>query len=249
MTKHHIKSLIYILLVFLMSCKPKEESNLIKVSDNLKLTKINDHSYIHISKIFLDNGKQYASNGFIYIDDNEAFVFDSPANDIATEQLINWLQEEKGITIKGVIFNHFHRDCNEGMDIFKKYNIPSIASKMTAQLMKEKKYKQPDEVFENELILNVGSKKIINTFFGQAHSKDNIVSYFPEDQILFGGCMIKSMNASKGNLADANVLEWSNTVRKIKKAYPDIETVIPGHGDQGNQDLLEFTINLFNIKD
>ncbi|AXT50062.1 subclass B1 metallo-beta-lactamase [Aquimarina sp. BL5] len=249
MTKQYLKSIIYVSLVFFISCKPKEESNLITISENLKLTKINNHSYVHISKVFLDNGKQYACNGFVYIDDNEAFVFDTPANDVASEQLINWLQEEKRITIKGVVFNHFHRDCNEGMDVFGKYNIPSIASKKTAQLMQEKDFEQPDEIFENELIIKVGDKRIVNTFFGEAHSKDNIVSYFPEDQILFGGCMIKSMNASKGNLADANVLEWSNTVSKIKKAYSDIEVVIPGHGSFGDQSLLDYTISLFNTKD
>ncbi|AXT54847.1 subclass B1 metallo-beta-lactamase [Aquimarina sp. AD1] len=248
MTRQHIKSITYILLVFIMSCKPKEEGDLIKVSDNLKLAKINDHSYVHISKIFLDNGKQYDSNGFIFLNDDEAYVFDTPANDVASKQLINWLQKEKNTTIKGVVFNHFHRDCNEGMDVFKKYGIPSIASKKTANLMLEKKYNQPDEVFENELILNVGNKKIVNTFFGEAHSKDNIVSFFPEDKILFGGCMIKSLKASKGNLADANVSEWSNTVRKIKKAYPNIEVVIPGHGSYGDQSLLDYTISLFNAE-
>ncbi|WP_405206933.1 subclass B1 metallo-beta-lactamase [Aquimarina sp. LLG6339-5] len=231
-----------------MSCKPQEEGDLIQVSDNLKLAKINDHSYVHISKIFLDNGKQYDSNGFIFLNDNEVYVFDTPANDIATEQLINWLQKEKKTEIKGVVFNHFHRDCNEGMDVFKKYGIPSIASKKTASLMLEKEYNQPDEVFEKELILKLGDKKIINTFFGEAHSKDNIVSFFPEDQILFGGCMIKSLKASKGNLTDANVLEWSNTVRKIKIEYPDLDVVIPGHGDYGDQSLLDYTISLFNVE-
>ncbi|WP_299247590.1 subclass B1 metallo-beta-lactamase [uncultured Aquimarina sp.] len=248
MIKQYLKSITYVLLVFFISCKPKEESNLIVISDNLKLTKVNDHSYVHISKVFLDNGKQYACNGLIYMNEDEAFVFDTPANDVASEQLINWLQKEKRITVKGVVFNHFHRDCNEGMDIFRKYDIPSIASKTTALLMQEKDFEQPDEVFENELIIKVGNKRIINTFFGEAHSKDNIVSYFPEDQILFGGCMIKSMNAAKGNLDDANVLEWSNTVRKIKKAYPDLEVVIPGHGTYGDQSLLDYTISLFNTE-
>lgn len=234
-----------LLLLFFISCKPKAEIKTISISEDLQLTKVSDYGYIHISKVFLDNGKQYACNGFLYMHNNEAYVFDTPANDIATEELINWLEKDQKTTIKGVIFNHFHRDCNEGMDVFKRHHIPCMASKHTAQLMKEKNDEQPDQIFENKLVLQLGSKRIINSFFGEAHSKDNIVSYFPEEQILFGGCMIKSLGASKGNLDDANVDAWSNTVTQIKNNYPKLQTVIPGHGKHGDSSLLDYTISLF----
>jgi metallo-beta-lactamase class B len=57
--------------------------------------------------------------------------------------------------------------------------------------------------------------------------------------------MVKSMNASKGNLEDANVKEWSNTIRKIKSKYPAASLVVPGHGNAGGQELLDYTITLF----
>ena len=57
-------------------------------------------------------------------------------------------------------------------------------------------------------------------FFGQGHTKDNVVGYFPIENILFGGCLIKELEATKGYLGDANVGSWSNTVEKIKKQYP-----------------------------
>jgi len=72
--------------------------------------------------------------------------------------------------------------------------------------------------------------------------------------VLFGGCLIKELDASKGYLGDAskgylgdaNVKAWSNTVTKIKKAYPKLQIVVPGHGAIGNQALLDYTIKLFN---
>ena len=245
MTKQRLRFISPILFVLFLCCKSKEEGKHIEVSQNLKLSKVNDNGYVHISKIFLDNGKQYNCNGFVYVNDDEAFIFDTPSNDIATEHLIKWLQDDKNITIKGVVFNHFHRDCHEGMDIFKKYNIPSIASKRTSELMNQKEYESPDQVFEDSIVLHLGDKKIVNTFFGEAHSEDNIVSYFPDDQILFGGCMVKSLKASKGNLEDANTDEWSHTVKKVKSKYPEVQTVIPGHGKIGDITLLDYTISLF----
>ncbi len=240
---------VFLLLVTSsFSCK-KENDNLdIMVSEELIIKKLSDHSYIHISDLTLKNGTKVACNGFIYIHNKEAYIFDTPANDIATTDLIQWLQKDKKTIIKGVVFNHFHADCNEGMDVFKKEGIPTIASKKTAKLMALHKYPEPNLLFKEQLTLTLGNKTIINTFMGEAHTVDNIVSYFPDEELIFGGCMIKSRNATKGNLADANIKEWSATVSKIKEAYPKTKTVIPGHGEHGNTELLDYTISLFKAE-
>ena len=99
--------------------------------------------------------------------------------------------------------------------------------------------------FENKLELEVGKDYIINHFLGEGHTKDNMIGYIPSEKMLFGGCMIKEMGASKGNISDANLDEWSNTVSRIKKVYPKIKHVIPGHGKPGGTELLDYTIELF----
>lgn len=57
--------------------------------------------------------------------------------------------------------------------------------------------------------------------------------------------MVKSMNAGKGNVADANVTEWSNTIERVAVKFPDAKVVVPGHGSYGGMELLEFTAKLF----
>ena len=57
--------------------------------------------------------------------------------------------------------------------------------------------------------------------------------------------MIKSQGASKGNLEDANTAQWSQTVRNVKAKFPSVKKVIPGHGDSGGVELLDYTIELF----
>jgi len=91
----------------------------------------------------------------------------------------------------------------------------------------------------------VGNKKVYAKFFGEGHTADNIIGYYPNDEILFGGCLIKQLGAKKGNLADANTSKWSKTVQKVKIKYPQIKTVIPGHGEPGGIDLFDYTIRLF----
>ena len=91
----------------------------------------------------------------------------------------------------------------------------------------------------------MGDESIIVKFFGEGHTKDNVVGYFPSEHVLFGGCLIKELDASKGYLGDATIAEWSHTVERIKKEYPNLEIVVPGHGEHGDSKLLDYTIQLF----
>ena len=220
----------------------------IKVSEHLTITKLSEHSYIHTSMITLANGQKFGCNGFVYKNKNEAYIFDSPANEKALIDLIQWLQNDQKTKVKGAIFSHFHRDAALGMELYAKHHIPTMSSAKTAALLGKENKPLPNQTFKDSITLQLGNKKIISSFFGEAHTIDNIVSYFPEEELIFGGCMIKCMEASKGNLADANTRAWSHSVHNIKQAYPNLKTVIPGHGDYGDAQLLDYTITLFEIK-
>jgi metallo-beta-lactamase class B len=47
-----------------------------------------------------------------------------------------------------------------------------------------------------------------------------------------------------GNLSDAVVDEWDDTIQKILNKYKEVKTVIPGHGNSGNIELLYHTLHL-----
>lgn len=63
-----------------------------------------------------------------------------------------------------------------GLNAFHKHDIISIANSKTIEIAKEK---------------------------SEGHNTDTIVGYYPHEKVLFGGCLIKELNATKGNLADA----------------------------------------------
>ena len=86
---------------------------------------------------------------------------------------------------------------------------------------------------------------MINYWLGEAHTPDNIITWIPAEKTIFGGCMVKSMDASKGYLGDANVTAWPATIEKIKSTCPSAKIIVPGHGDPGGQELLDYTIRLF----
>ncbi|MEZ4957420.1 MAG: hypothetical protein R2825_27935 [Saprospiraceae bacterium] len=98
----------------------------------------------------------------------------------------------------GVVVTHFHDDCLGGLNEFHNKQIPSYTSFKTIELAKLEDNPEPLNGFDDYLELKVGNKKVINQFLGEGHTKDNIVSYFPAEKVLFGGCLIKTLGASKG---------------------------------------------------
>lgn len=224
--------------------KPKE----IYKTSSLVITQISVNAFKHISFKQTNDFGYVPCNGVLVRNNNEVIVFDTPTNDKSAEELIKWISETLHCKINAVIPTHFHDDCLGGLKAFHDNNIPSYANFKTIELAKENKYTVPQNGFKDLLTLKVGKESITAKFFGEGHTKDNVVGYFPSENVMFGGCLVKELKASKGYLGDANLSEWSNTVEKVKNAYPNVAIVVPGHGEYGNQKLLDYTINLFKTQ-
>lgn len=214
-------------------------------SKDLIITQITENSFEHTSFLQTNDFGNVPCNGLVVRNGNEAIVFDTPTNNNNSEELIKWAEDRLGCKITAVIPTHFHNDCLGGLQAFHNKGIASYAYFKTVELAKINGFTVPENSFKDKLILKIGGKHITAKYFGEGHTKDNVVGYFPAEGVMFGGCLIKELDAGKGYLGDSNVNEWSNTVKKIKKEYPKVRVVIPGHGDRGNKDLLDYTINLF----
>jgi metallo-beta-lactamase class B len=150
-----------------------------------------------------------------------------------------------GSKIKAIIPTHFHNDCLGGLNSFSKHGIPSYGNAKTITLARETGVVVPQNSFDGSMKLRIGKQQVLVVYPGEGHTRDNVVGSFEKDKILFGGCLIKELDANKGYLGDANVKEWSATVDKVKKMFPDLRIVVPGHGTAGDKKLLDYTIDLF----
>ncbi len=159
--------------------------------------------------------------------------------------MIQWIITTLKSKVNAIVPTHFHNDCLGGLKAFHTHAIPSIANNKTIELAKSNKFEVPNNGFKDSTIIHIGQQFILLKHFGEGHTSDNVVAYFPSEQVLFGGCLIKELGASKGYLGDANINSWSTTVLNIKKAFPNLKVVVPGHGKIGNATLLDYTIQLF----
>ena len=241
-----IKQLTSLLLfLILVSCQTQTEKEIYK-SENLVIQQVTGNTFIHISYLQTQDFGKVACNGMLFIKEGEAMGVDTPTDNATSIELINWLQNNKKVDIKGVVVTHFHKDCLGGLKEFHKNNIESYASEKTIAMIKDKSVELPQVTLDLQKDLVLNGKTIRNSYYEEGHTKDNIVSYIPSEKVLFGGCLIKSIGAKKGNLEDANTADWSTTVSKIIKELPTIEHVIPGHGKAGGTALLSYTVELFN---
>lgn len=216
-------------------------------SENLILLQLSAHTYQHISFLNTNDFGRVACNGMLVVNDNQAAVFDTPTDRAGSEELVEYVTQELGSKIIAIIPTHFHEDCVGGMEVFRKHQVPAYASNRTIELLKKQGNTFTPYLvgFDNHRTFNLGDKKVYTEFLGEGHTQDNVIGYFPADRVLFGGCLVKELAASKGYLGDANVAAWPATALKVKRKYPQTAIVIPGHGKSGGIDLLDYTTALF----
>jgi len=244
-------SIVLLLLIATVTAEPRaqtqsaETGTLVYQSAGLRIVQVAPNTFVHTSFLSTESFGQVACNGLIVQSGHEAVVFDTPTHEQESKELLAWIQQNRHCTIKAVIPTHFHEDCLGGLQEFARHQIPSYAHEKTIAYAKQHGAAVPQHGFTKRLTLRIGSAKVSAAFWGEGHTKDNIVGYFPTDEVLFGGCLVKELQAAKGNLADANTAAWPATVQRVRQAYPQVKVVVPGHGQVGDQSLLDYTIQLF----
>lgn len=231
------------LVFYIFGCSPKEQPTYI--SDNLVITPLTSNTWVQVSYLESETFGKVACNGLLYKSGEEVIVFDTPTEDAVSEELIAWIEEALDAKVTGVVVNHHHIDCLGGLEAFHKRGIASYTSYGEIFSADTTHVTVPRFGFDGSDTLRLADGSIINFYPGPGHTQHNIVSYLPEESVIFGGCMVKSLKAGKGNLADADTLLWSQSIRKVLATFPDAQIIVPGHGPAGGKELLEYTAAMF----
>ncbi|BCE01495.1 VMB family subclass B1 metallo-beta-lactamase [Marinicellulosiphila megalodicopiae] len=214
-----------------------------KITKELKMKKLSDNVYQHISYKKVDPWGLIGASGLVVINGTEAHIIDTPWTTQGTEQLIEWI-EVRGLTIKSAVVTHFHEDASGDIPLLNDLKIKTYATTLTNKLLKlNQKEVSSDEISSNTFEFIDG---VASVFYpGAGHTEDNIVVWLPNEKILFGGCFVKSLdNKNLGYTGDANISEWPNSMQKVINRYPDAKLVVPGHGKVGDVSLLKHTQEL-----
>jgi len=198
---------------------------------------------------------------------------DTPCTDQATESVHRWLRQTFPDPNVTQINTGFHNDNLGGNGYLIGQGIPCYGSDLTPKLIAERweqtkqqalpyyaaageKYRDafvnqelvpPNKLYplSQGLTLRIGRESVEVFFPGASHTLDNVVVYFKNRRILFGGCMIKALEArTLGFVGDADMAAWPGSVQKVLDRYPRSRILIPGHGAWGDLELARHTIRL-----
>jgi metallo-beta-lactamase class B len=209
------------------------------------LIRLSDRCYIHVSYYDLKKTRHFPANGLVYILGEEAVVVDTAWTEKETGALLDWLKDGLGVRVAAVVVTHWHVDCMGGLAEVHRRNIPSYAHQLTREAARRRELPVPVVGFSNALTLRLGDHEIECRYPGPGHTRDNIVVWIGEEKLLFGGCLLKATAwRALGYLGDAVVEQWPCTLKKVLKAFPQAEIVIPGHGRRGGLELIHHTIDL-----
>jgi len=243
---------------------PVDPETFIEITPNLKARHIREGVFV------ITHNFPWEANSLAVVMDDHLVLVDTPWTPLATEEILTWLEAQVGPKEIVAINTHFHLDNLGGNAYLVEQDIPVYGSNLTVKLLAERgqasldqtvqwlqaeedplfaqtlaglELVPPTEVFDihEGLQLGFGGQSLELYYPGPAHSPDNLVVYFPNRKILFGGCMIVGWDQI-GNTTDADLAAWPASVRQLEQF--DFDVLIPGHGNRLDPGLLSHTLAL-----
>jgi metallo-beta-lactamase class B len=192
-------------------------------------------------------GTMVGANGMYLVTSAGAVLFDSPWDTTQFQPLLDSIRLRHHADVKLCIATHFHEDRSGGLEYYRQHGIRTYTTRHTDELSKARGQKRAEFLILKDTLFRLGQYSFETYFGGAGHSPDNIVIWCRENRIIYGGCLVKSTDATDlGNINDASVAAWANTIKKIQQRFKDFRYVIPGHGQWQSRDALDHTLRLVN---
>ena len=225
------------------------QPKMLRLSRDVWVGRVGSRLWVHTTTRRYPDGTIYPANGMLMETDSASVLFDTGWTNAQTKVLLFWAEHKLRKPVAKVVVTHAHEDRLGGIDELKRRQIPVYSLALTNEFARAQGIKNAPMPLPG-LEANILRDKLgYDLFFpGPGHSRDNLVVYFRRQHVLFGGCLVKSSSSpSLGNLDDAVLTDWPNTIARVKNTYPDAQIVVPGHGTLSG-DSLARTLELLRKK-
>lgn len=213
-------------------------------SSDLKITHLKGDYYVYTTYNKW-NGNRFPSNSMYVLTSQGVILIDTPWDSTQFQPLLDSIWIKHKMQVKMCLVTHFHDDRTAGLGFLNAKGIATYSTKQTFDLCADRNENQAKNYFVKDTVFTLGEHSIETFYGGEGHTIDNIVVWFGDEKILYGGCLVKSIeNKDIGNIADANTGEWVNSILKIESKFPKPRYVIPGHFNWSGKNALRHTIKL-----
>jgi metallo-beta-lactamase class B len=219
------------------------------IGEDVEVERLADGVWRHVSYHELESWGRVPANGLVVVSDGEAALLDTPWTDDQTRALAEWVRTELGARVTIVVPTHSHIDCMGGLAAAHELGARSYALDTTAELARRDGLPEPEETFESERTVHVGSRRLELRYFGPGHTVDNAVVWIPDVKVLFAGDIVRSAGTKAlGNTREADLEAWPASLVALEDAYgASADIVVPGHGAPGGPELIAHTRDLLRV--
>jgi metallo-beta-lactamase class B len=210
----------------------------------LKITHLSGDFYVYVSYGTFA-GKHYPANAMYLVTKEGVILFDTPWDEQYYQPLLDsiWTRHHRKVMM--CISTHFHQDRTGGLKYYAAKGIKTYATHRTDSLCIIHHDNRARFLIPEDTVFHIGGYTFQTYYAGPGHTRDNIVIWFPRQNILYGGCFIKStQDKDLGNIEDADVKEWGYSLRRLQKKFPDPRYIIVGHNNWENKNSIRHTIDM-----
>lgn len=236
-----MKNTITTLLSLLLTCSSLSAQ---EAHSNLEIQPLTEDCYVYTT--FKDLGDyRFPSNSLYVVTGEGVVLIDTPWDTTQFQPLLDSIATRHGKPVVLCIATHYHDDRTASLEYFKKRGVATYTSRQTYDLCQQHHEKQAEYYFTKDTIFTVGGHQFETFYPGEGHTPDNIVVWIRNENVLFGGCLVKSTESKGlGNIADANLHQWPETIKNVQQKFPRAQFIIPGHFGWANPESLEHTLSL-----
>jgi metallo-beta-lactamase class B len=210
----------------------------------LQITPLTGDFYIYTTFNSYE-GSRVPAHGMYLLTSDGVVLFDTPWDTTQFQPLLDSIQSRHQQHVTVCIATHWHSDRTEGLAYYRRKGIKTYTTSRTDRLSQENNKKRAEHLMTKDTVFNPGQYSFQVYYPGEGHTSDNIVVWFDSARILYGGCLIKGVEAENlGYLGDANVSAYETTLRNVQRKCPSPKYIIVSHHDWTNNKSLEHSIEL-----
>lgn len=193
--------------------------------------------------LYVAEDSYYAKeNSVVYIGSRGVTVIGATWTPETAKRLDDEIKKVTDKPVTEVINTNYHPDRAGGNEYWQSIHAEIVSTRLTYDLLKSDwssvvewtrsgipSYPDiplilPTVIYQGNFELQEGRVKAL--YLGPSHTRDGIFIYFPEEKVLYGGCILKEQ---LGNLTFADIAEYPRTLEKLQDMKLEIRTIVAGH--------------------
>lgn len=210
----------------------------------LRIAHLSGDFYVYTTYNTYENNRVPA-NGMYLVTTSGVVMFDTPWDTTQFQPLLDSIKFRHDKKVVLCFATHWHSDKTAGLEYYRQQGIRTYTTVLTDELSKKNNKKRAEFLMTKDTVFHLGQYSFETYYPGEGHTADNIVVWFNKEKILYGGCLIKGVDAKNlGYLGDANVNEYANTLERVQKKFRHPRYIVIAHSDWNNLNSLKHSIRL-----